>query len=435
MRRSLVAVAFMFLLGLSLDAQSSALDGTWQGTFHPGPQQLRVVLEIRHTSTGKLAATIYSPDQGPEPLRVDAVSENGHELHFSVSEVGATWSGVLAPDGNALHGTITQGDQSPLDFTRASGSALWIDPHIHGTATFVSVAPGVQVQVVDWGGSGRTLLLLTGLGNTAHIFDHFAQQLTPHFHVVGMTRRGFGESSIPSTEDTTNYTADRLGEDVVAVISSMHLARPVLIGHSIAGEELSSVATRHPEAISALVYLDAGFPYAFYDSKVGDYDLDLLTLQRQFSSLLPGAGHLATVPEILSMIEAELPVFQRELGTERSMLSMMPPPPASPDKAAPLSPADAIVRGEEKFTQIAPPTLAIFAVPHDVRPMVPDGNPDKLKRAEAIDLEHMTRVADSFTKGVPSATVLRLPHANHYVFLSNEADVLHALSAFLTTHP
>jgi hypothetical protein len=36
---------------------------------------------------------------------------------------------------------------------------------------------------------------------------------------------------------------------------------------------------------------------------------------------------------------------------------------------------------------------------------------------------------------VPSARVVRLPHANHYVFFSNEADVLREINAFLGTLP
>jgi pimeloyl-ACP methyl ester carboxylesterase len=33
--------------------------------------------------------------------------------------------------------------------------------------------------------------------------------------------------------------------------------------------------------------------------------------------------------------------------------------------------------------------------------------------------------------GVPTAHVVTLPGANHYVFLSNEADVLREMGAFL----
>jgi hypothetical protein len=36
---------------------------------------------------------------------------------------------------------------------------------------------------------------------------------------------------------------------------------------------------------------------------------------------------------------------------------------------------------------------------------------------------------------VPSARVVRLPHANHYVFRSNEADVLREMNAFFASLP
>jgi hypothetical protein len=32
---------------------------------------------------------------------------------------------------------------------------------------------------------------------------------------------------------------------------------------------------------------------------------------------------------------------------------------------------------------------------------------------------------------VPTARIVRIPHANHYVFLSNEADVLREMDAFI----
>ena len=34
--------------------------------------------------------------------------------------------------------------------------------------------------------------------------------------------------------NATNYTADRLGEDVLAVIDALNVRKPVIAGHSIA---------------------------------------------------------------------------------------------------------------------------------------------------------------------------------------------------------
>jgi hypothetical protein len=62
---------------------------------------------------------------------------------------------------------------------------------------FVTVQPDVKLEVLDWGGRGRNLVLLAGGGNTAHVFDSLGPKLSAHYHVLGITRRGFGRSSAP----------------------------------------------------------------------------------------------------------------------------------------------------------------------------------------------------------------------------------------------
>ena len=57
---------------------------------------------------------------------------------------------------------------------------------------FVEVQPDVELEVLDWGGTGRTLVLLAGGGSTAHVYDSLGPKLAVHYHVIGITRRGFG---------------------------------------------------------------------------------------------------------------------------------------------------------------------------------------------------------------------------------------------------
>ncbi len=59
---------------------------------------------------------------------------------------------------------------------------------------------------------------------------------------------------------------------MVATIDILHIERPVLIGHSIAGEELSSIGTRYPQKVSGLIYLDAGYAYALYSANAGSLE-------------------------------------------------------------------------------------------------------------------------------------------------------------------
>ena len=134
--------------------------------------------------------------------------------------------------------------------------------------------------MLDWGGNGRALVFLAGFGHTAHDFDSLAPKFTANHHVYGITRRGYGKSSKPlPTEE--NYAADRLGDDVLAVIAALKLDRPVVAGHSFAGEELSSIGSRHPEKVTGLIYLEAAGGYAFYDRAHGNMIVDFNDLRRR----------------------------------------------------------------------------------------------------------------------------------------------------------
>jgi non-heme chloroperoxidase len=260
MRKKMLRLgALAMLLASTLHAQD--ITGDWQGTLKAGPKELRVVVQIAKEEGGAWKAKMYSIDQGTDPIPVSSVTLEGSTIKLIVEAVRGTYEGKLSSDGTFIRGTWTQGEPLALELRRATKETAWpLDPTRH-TVRYITVDNNVKLEVLDWGGSGRALVLLTGLGANAHVYDKFAPKLTSSYHVYGITRRGFGSSSSPAT----GYSADRLGDDVLAVINSLNLDRPVLVGHSMAGEELSSVGSRYPEKIAGLIYLDAAYSYAFYD--------------------------------------------------------------------------------------------------------------------------------------------------------------------------
>jgi pimeloyl-ACP methyl ester carboxylesterase len=303
---------------------------------------------------------------------------------------------------------------------RATKETAWqIDPGTH-RVQMIAVDKDVKLEVLDWGGTGRPLVLLTGLGDNAHVFDKFAPKLIDRYHVYGITRRGFGASSKPEG----GYGADRLGDDVLAVIDALKLNKPVLAGHSIGGEELSSVGSRHPEKVAGLIYLDAGYPYAYYDKTRGNMDIDLAEMEKKLEQLRPGATRdpQALVKDLLDTL---LPGFERDLQEMQKSLEATPEGTfAGPEPPLPPREVLAIVAGEQKYTRLSVPTLAIYAVE---RPLGPTASPAAQARFdESIEVQ-----AKAFEDGVPMARVVRLPHADHYVFRSNEADVLREMDAFI----
>jgi len=73
----------------------------------------------------------------------------------------------------------------------AQNSTTRLDSSVH-QMRMITVEPNVQLEVLDWGGRGRPLVMLAGSGNSAHVFDGFAEKLTNRSHVYGITRRGYG---------------------------------------------------------------------------------------------------------------------------------------------------------------------------------------------------------------------------------------------------
>ncbi len=418
-------VVLTALSSCNLCAQNIA--GTWQGTLKVG-KGLRSVLKISKADKG-WSAIFYSVDQESEGAPVSSVTLEGSTFKFSLDSIHGKYEGKVNSDGTSITGTWTQGSSSwPLNLQRATKETAWrIDSSPH-TVSFITVDKGVKLEVLDWGGSGRPLVLLAGLGYSAHVFDQFAPKLTANYHVYGITRRGFGASSAPAPTNG-NYSADRLADDVLAVINALKLNRPVLVGHSIAGEELSSIGSRYPDKVAGLIYLDAGYSYAFYDRSHGDMLLDAIDLRKKLDLWL--SGRVQDPKQFVQELQASLPQFEKDMDeTEKRLASMPSHPPSGPPPAIPL----AINVGEQKYTQIHVPVLAIFADPHDLGPMFKN-DPSARAAALADDLASTSAQAKAFQAGIPSAHVVILPNADHFVFRSNEADVLREMKAFLASLP
>jgi pimeloyl-ACP methyl ester carboxylesterase len=298
---------------------------------------------------------------------------------------------------------------------------------------FVTVDDNVKLEVLDWEGAGRPMVLLAGLGNTAHTFDKFAPKLSATYHVYGITRRGFGASSAPVPANG-NYSADRLGDDVLAVLDALKLNHPILSGHSIAGEELSSIGSRHPERVAGLIYLDAAYSYAYYDRSRGDLSIDSIELNHKLEQLVQGNASDPTAL-IQDLLQSGLPALQKDLQERLKDMAAMAKAAATAGATPPMPAiAQAILDGEQKYTDIHVPVLAIFAVPHLLRPAVASDPAERAAR-EARDTVTTGAQANAFEKGIPSARVVRLPHAAHRVFESNEADVLREMNAFIASLP
>ena len=221
-----------------------------------------------------------------------------------------------------------------------------------------------------------------------------------------------------------NYSADRLGNDVLAVMDVLKIGRPVLVGHSLAGEELSSIGSRYPEKVSGLVYLDAAYFYAYYNRKLPDvgplFQIDVADLSGKLAETATRGTDPSTLRQLFQdLLQTDLPNVTQDLQAWQEDMAQVPmssQPKSSVRLLRTVTPEEAIGEGEEKYTkELKSPVLAIFAAPSG------GGSKGAVIRSQT----------DDFQAGNPSAHVVRIPHADHYVFRSNEAEVVREMNAFL----
>jgi non-heme chloroperoxidase len=305
-------------------------------------------------------------------------------------------------------------------------SASWRDASPH-TVRFVTVEENVRLEVLDWGGAGRPVVLLAGGGNTAHVFDELAPKLATDYHVYGITRRGFGASGFSASDKPV----DRLRDDVLAVLEALKLERPVLVGHSIAGAELSAVARSHSDRVAGLIYLEAGYPYAFDNGK-GPKMEKFQTAGPRLPD--PRESDLASFSS-LQKWDAEVFGFPRPEAELRQTWDADSSGRPQKMRNFPGAPAfAAIMTSDSAYTGIPVPALVIFALPHVPESWIDKSTDPTTREAARIyyaGIDAATeQQAKALEEGVPTARVVRLRGA-HHIFLSNEWETIREMRAFL----
>lgn len=294
---------------------------------------------------------------------------------------------------------------TPRIVDAAAGGAAELREGAPHVARSLPVGNGVELEVLDWGGTGRPIVLLAGLGNSAHIFDDLASALVGDWRVLGVSRRGFGGSTV--TED--GYDVPSLGADLVRVLDVLELQQAFFVGHSIAGEELTWLGSEQAERVLGLAYLDAAY--------------DRVALKSQAP---PSTPEPPATPADLASAEAYAAYMSRGMG--------MP------------IPIDEVLSSFEfgndgRFVGVKLPTRAIQKIAGAVR--VPDYARLKVPTLALYALaDHWTNDYAAFAAGereklaraLPSARVLAIPHAKHYLFLTHRAEIVRELRSFLAAH-
>ena len=118
---------------------------------------------------------------------------------------------------------------------------------------------GLRLHVREWGDPrGTAILLIHGWSQSSLSWRHQVDSaLADEFRLVALDSRGHGMSEKPLAAE--QYTDPRLwADDIAAVILSLRLERPVLVGWSYGGVAIPDYVRVHGEGAIAGINLVAG---------------------------------------------------------------------------------------------------------------------------------------------------------------------------------
>lgn len=126
-------------------------------------------------------------------------------------------------------------------------------------------ANGVQLQYMDFGGTGLPLIFVQDIHNYFEDEDPYYRDLWAGFYrrfgdrhrVLATVRRGYGESDAPGW----GYDVATQGEDILGLMDALGINRAVLVGRPPATQDLTWIAEHHPERLAGLIYI--GNPLVF----------------------------------------------------------------------------------------------------------------------------------------------------------------------------
>jgi len=292
---------------------------------------------------------------------------------------------------------------------------------------------GIRLHYRDWGGQGEVLLFLAGMGCAAYIFDGIAPQFLDSHRVFGLTRRGHGKSDCPDT----GYDADTLSEDIIQFLSAMKINQVILIGHSMADIELTTVASKHPEKITKLIYLDAfldrsNLSEVFENNPLKDieketFDFEKITSVNEYIILLKKEDlqlrdlwNDVWENHLLEILKVNEDGYVRFPGSESSSAQLM----------------ETLCSFKADYSKVKCPTLSFFAYPS-----IESGLPENADHALRKEMKKYIKEKiipwkkenkARFEKEFQNGKVVELEKASHYCFMDKEEIVVKKITEFIS---
>lgn len=135
-------------------------------------------------------------------------------------------------------------------------------PLLESLQSSVVVTPRLTTHIITRGPEdGIPVILVHGNVSAARFFEELLVALPPQYRAIAPDLRGYGRSEAAPV-DATRGVSD-FSDDLYALIQTLGLERPHLLGWSLGGNVVLQYAIDHPDDVRSLTLVATGSPYGF----------------------------------------------------------------------------------------------------------------------------------------------------------------------------
>lgn len=269
------------------------------------------------------------------------------------------------------------------------------------------------LTVQQYGSQGEPVILIPGLVSGAWVWDNTVAHLAAKHVVYTVTLAGF--DGIPAPTGDVNLM-DSADSSLLALITTRHMARPVIIGHSLGGTLAIRFATEHSNLLRGVIAVDGLPVFPGAENMTAE---QRAAGAKNLSAAMASATSEQFKAQQLGYMQ-RIGVLNADTAAKYAVFTGRSDPVATGKYAA------------EDFALDLRPGLKNIAVPLlEVSPYnAADFSTPPMTMSEA----QKTAYYEQLLIGAPNAKVVSISPSRHFVMIDQPAQFLGVVQEFLAAH-
>lgn len=261
------------------------------------------------------------------------------------------------------------------------------------------------LHVDQFGAGKQTIILIPGLSSGPWVWYDTIARFSPNYAIYVITLPGF--DGRPATDEKPLFKV--FARDFWAMLSTHHVDKPILIGHSLGGTLAIALAEEHPERLAGIIAIDGLPVFPGLANATPEQRQAMATQLASASATQSAVDELASQKNYMSTVGTNKPELVEAAATLAAR--------SDPKAIAAWMQEDLTIDLRPDLGKLTMPFLELM--PYDS------------KQGSAYTQEQTLDFYKSLIAGAPQSTVVAIAPARHFAMLDQPEAFYKAVSDYL----